>query len=355
MKVAKLMNILKIQSIISVFIILFIVFSTIAYPSSVYVITDHRDSDISAYKITGDQINYQIQMDPPLHFGFGAVGLALDPCSSTLFTSYDDAYKIGIINAKILETIKSIDIPVDFAGLVFDTKNQRLLSAQRENNKLYVYLWNPNTKTLTLEEGTPKTLTNLAHPFAHGITIDEVDRILYVTDTTNAVKYYDADDPNFGYLGSINITVSGNDRPAVGIDFYRDQQGNKFLYTGAWSHSVTHNYLVRTDISDANNPVSVERLIGASATGISVCQYTGYVYVTTSNNHIEVYNNAIFPSDPCDTETSDIDGPADIIVSGDVLYKPPAFYFEKVDVNEPNCVLPGDYITYRITYGPNEK
>jgi len=36
-----------------------------------------------------------------------------------------------------------------------------------------------------------------------------------------------------------------------------------------------------------------------------------------------------------------------------LTYKPPLFYLEKVDVNEPNCVIPDDYITYRITYGPN--
>ncbi len=29
------------------------------------------------------------------------------------------------------------------------------------------------------------------------------------------------------------------------------------------------------------------------------------------------------------------------------------FYIEKVDVNEPNSVVPGDYITYEIFYGPN--
>jgi hypothetical protein len=47
-------------------------------------------------------------------------------------------------------------------------------------------------------------------------------------------------------------------------------------------------------------------------------------------------------------------GPADIIVSGDVSYKPPLLTLSKIDdVNDGNCVLPGDYITYKITYGPN--
>jgi len=64
-----------------VFITAILLFSAIAYPRSLFVITDHEDSDVSAYKINGDQVNYQTQIDPPLHFGNGAVGLALDPCS----------------------------------------------------------------------------------------------------------------------------------------------------------------------------------------------------------------------------------------------------------------------------------
>ena len=112
------------------------------------------------------------------------------------------------------------------------------------------------------------------------------------------VKFYDAHDPNFGYLDSIDITVNGNDREAVGIDFYNDGQGTKYLYTGAWMHGTYHNYLVRTDINDVNNPVSTQQYLGydVGAIGIAVDQATGYIYITTSNNYIEVYNNATFPS-----------------------------------------------------------
>lgn len=41
-----------------VFITAILLFSAIAYPRSLFVITDHEDSDVSAYKIEGDQIDY---------------------------------------------------------------------------------------------------------------------------------------------------------------------------------------------------------------------------------------------------------------------------------------------------------
>ena len=45
------------------------------------------------------------------------------------------------------------------------------------------------------------------------------------------------------------------------------------------------------------------------------------------------------------------DDGSDIITIASDKIKLPYFYIKK-DANEPNCVLPGDYITYKITYGP---
>jgi parallel beta-helix repeat protein len=195
-------------------------------------------------------------------------------------------------------------------------------------------------------------LYNLEYPYAFGLALNETDMIMYVTDRSNVVKFYDANDPDFGYLGNIPIVVDSNNRTAIGIEFYRDQQGNKYLYTGGRAHSTYHNYLVRTDITDVNDPCSVEHLVGAGVTSVAVDQQTGYVYVTTSNNHIEVYNNTAFPTDPCWTDANDISGPADIIVRGDVSYKPPLFILNKVD-DISGAVLPDDVITYTINYNAN--
>jgi hypothetical protein len=177
---------------------------------------------------------------------------------------------------------------------------------------------------------------------------------LFVTDITNAVKYYSTVD--WTYQGSINIVVSGNPRYAVGIAFYDNGQGSKYLYTGSWSHNLyyNHNYLVRTNITDINSPSSTQKDVGASVLGITVDEDTGLVYATTFNNDIEVYDNATFPSDPCCTKTSGISGPAGIIVRGDVEYKPAHFLLTKDDnIPDVNCVLPDNYITYTIFYDAN--
>ncbi|GAJ11807.1 unnamed protein product, partial [marine sediment metagenome] len=65
--------------------------------------------------------------------------------------------------------------------------------------------------------------------------------------------------------------------------------------------------------------------------------------ITTYNNHIEVHNRATWESDPCDTETQGISSPADIVLAGDVGYKPSFLLLTLVkDNNDPNdeCVSP---------------
>jgi len=315
----------------------FSVFSGNVYGRSLYAITNCQGGTLTAYDIQGDQIVYQIntQIDT------WAIGLALDPESETLFVTYDGSDKLVLVDAKTMQQIDSIPVSDELSGIVYDQSKQKIYAVSREDRFLYVYLWNPITKTL-IQDGEPKILGDTDFD-AFGVVFDEEEKTLYVTDTTNQVKYYDASDPDFGYLGSINITVDSNDREAVGIDFYRDSQGNKYLYTGDWMHSTQHEYLVRTDINDVNNPVSAEHYLGSNvgAMGIAIDHQTGYVYVTTSNNHIEVYNNSTFPSDPCDIETSDIYGPADIIVRGDVSYKPPFPLVNLVkDDNDVECVSP---------------
>jgi len=318
---------------------------------SVYAIIKHSDSTIAAYDIQGDQIEYQT--DTQLDFGSGAVSLALDPNSATLFTTYDGANYIGLINAKtMIAEDDTVSAPSELAGMAFGEvdSNQRLLAVGRETTKLFVYIYNSSSKTLTLDGGVHKTLNGLGDNGAFGIALDEQEQILYVTDKTNKVKCYDATG-DFAYVEDVTIEVDGQDRPAVGIAVYNDGQGNRYLYTGAWSHNVSHNYLVRTYLNAPNAIFGqVEKYLGTNATSIAVDQATGLVYVTTSNGHIEVFDNATFPSDPIYVEDSDrISHPADICIAGDVGFLPP-FEPSKTD-NIEDCVPPRDgQITYNINY-----
>jgi len=226
--------------------------------------------------------------------------------------------------------------------MAFDHTKKKLYVVERQDDRLYVYLWNSNSKTLTLEGSTYKTLEN-AGPMM-GIALDENKERLYVSNVTSTVHYYDTN--SWNHIDSVDVN-----RGAVGIAV---DPNRHYLYTGSFSGgSGDHTFLVRTDISDINNPTFDEYDVGVCVVGLTTDEQTGLVYITDQSYKIKIFNTSTFPSDPCDYADPNFNQPRDIIVRGDVSYKPPAFYLEKIDVNEPNCVLPGDYITYKITFGPN--
>jgi len=322
-----------------------------AWAKSLYAISNHSSSAITAYSIQGGEIQRQIETN--VHWPNGAVGLALDPDSEVLFVSYDGTSKLELINARTMREISNIAAPLELAGIAFDRSKQKLYAIGRETNRLYVYVWDSDTKTLTLEDGTHKSLQNIGQEYgSYGIAVDENRGHLYVTDRTNAVKFYSTID--WSYQGTINIVVNDEERIAVGIAFHDNGEVGKYLFTGGYMHTQLNQYLTRTDVTDVNSLSFAEYNLGAAVIGVTADFDTGFVYVTTYNHHIEVYNNATFPSDPCYIETAGISGPADIIVRRSVAYKPPDFYIEKAyDINDANYVLPNDEITYIVTYGPN--
>lgn len=86
------------------------------HAKSVYAITKHWQSTIQIYDIQGDQLEYQEGIEPDTT---GAVGLACDTDSETLFTTHDEIDGIGIIDIRTLEEIDFLTDDVDeFAGIV---------------------------------------------------------------------------------------------------------------------------------------------------------------------------------------------------------------------------------------------
>jgi len=157
-----------------------------AQAKSVYVITDHHGNTVKAYKIQGNQFEYQTDAKDLPNHGNGPVGIDIDPDSEFLFITYEDSDKITLLNAK---TMIAEQDPVaapgatDLAGLVFDSTKQKLYTVKRQDNRLYAYLWDANTKILTLEGGTYKTLENIGtYPNgAYGLTLDPESETLCVT------------------------------------------------------------------------------------------------------------------------------------------------------------------------------
>jgi len=89
--------------------------------------------------------------------------------------------------------------------------------------------------------------------------LDEGNGRFYVTNATSTVHYYDT--ASWDHEGAIDIVVNSNPREAVGIDI---DSTNHYMYTGSFHGTGGyHTFLVRTDISDINNPSFTEKPIGA--------------------------------------------------------------------------------------------
>ena len=178
---------------------------------------------------------------------------------------------------------------------------------------------------------------------------------------------YDASDPNFVHIDTITIPNANDEDEtqlnAVGVAVYNDGNGSRYLYTGAYTFPTgSHDYLVRIDLdlydANPNDPNSFLEYedVGASVTAIAVDQDTGLVYITTSNNQVQVWNTEMpfgLGWSMSDFETENISGPAGLCVS-DTDFVPP-FGVEKVDDIGYDCITPrpGEEITYTISYAYN--
>ena len=87
-------------------IVLFILIACSAQTArakSVYAIINHQSDIIGAYKIDGNQIDYQIEIQAPQQ-GARAIDLAIDSDSSCIFVTYESSYVIEIMECKNIGT-----------------------------------------------------------------------------------------------------------------------------------------------------------------------------------------------------------------------------------------------------------
>lgn len=126
-----------------------------AQGKSLYAITEHHISKMKAYKINGDQLAYQADVNVT-NYATGAVGLAIDSNLHRLFITYEDAGKVVWANAKTLDQEGFIDIGEwypsagQLAGIVTDEAKQRIYVVERGGSKLYILAWNDYNKELVL-------------------------------------------------------------------------------------------------------------------------------------------------------------------------------------------------------------
>jgi hypothetical protein len=340
------------------FVIIFGVFAGTIQAKSVYVINNTNTSQLCAYRIDGTSLVYQT--DYFCESGTSAVGLAIDESEygGFLFVTFESSpAKIEIIDAK---TMQYADIVTNtgaynLAGIVVDKGKRKVYAIDRSSHgRLFIYYWEAQTKTLTPALPSPYyvLLPGCENTYGYGIALDEENGRLYVGDNTNKIKYYNTNDwSKEGEINNVSCNVI-----SIAIDV-----PNQLLYYGSMgTYGQGDPHLYQYDISGQTES-SVD--VGCSVAGIAIDRQSSLVYLTTyggggdtfypypPQDRLMIYNSNLVKQP---WESGDIGSPAGVCVpSGDVEYKPPLFYLAKVDYNEPNSVLPGDYITYQITYGPN--
>ena len=305
---------------------------------SVYAITDHSSGTIKEYPINGNQLGNSYAQAA---FNHGEViNIAANSKTNILFVTYEEG-GIACVDFRLMTEKCFVGTP-PIAGIVVDEAKQLLYAVERETNHLYVSRWDGSSLVLL----NTVTLADLGGQGAFGIALDTETQRLYVTNNTNTVNYYDANDPCWAHLGSRNVGVQAMD---IDVD------PNKCLYIGGYQESgASPNYLVKHNLqSDVNT--NTQQDMGTTVIGIAVDPNSGLVYVTTTSRQIQVYDCSGSPFiQTYSVNTGGYSYPTGICISSVNNW---LSLIKTDDINDDDCVLPGREINYTITYdfnGPSD-
>lgn len=266
-------------------IVLFTMAPTNVLAKSLYVIAEKgtigsadRTIPLHAYNIEKDgTLTFQTEHRIPRRM-LGAVGITIDTNSEALFITYHHSGEIELVNARTMTSMGSVLAPgsYDLAGIVYDHSKQRVYCSNFGWRGLYVYNWDPDTSTLTHDNGSPFTLKRAQ---VNGIALNEIDGLLYVANGTDNVTVYNT--TNWRLEEEIKL-----DRIAISIAL--DVQ-NGFLYTGAGY--AGNSYLTQYHLETGTiREVEVET-DGSGVLGLGVDPSTGFVYLTTGANNVSGGDN----------------------------------------------------------------
>ena len=341
---ARLMTVAVVVALVTSLIGIASVVTANAGVKSLYVITNINasPSPIDAYSIQGTGLVYQTTSTVPYR-GIGAVGLAIDSVAEYLFVTYESSNTIQLVDATTMTDAGTTTAPgaSNLAGIVVDEGKQKVYAIDRYTNKLYSYLWNAGTQTLTLEGGTFIPL-----PTANslvGIALDEGNDLLYVGDQTTSVKVYNTSD--WSLAGQ--FSVSG---PATDVSI--DEANQCFYVTFGWAGLTTMSKFAISDFATGSGTETVVN-VGSMALGVAVDQATGLVYITTygsgtRQDRLLVYDGPNLTGASVPTWSSgDLGNPTGLVIPrGGVSYNP--LNLSKAD--SPDPVNPGQNLTYTISY-----
>jgi len=281
---------------------------------SLYIIADiHADpTPIQAYDITAyGTLTFQAEYGIPYHGSYGAVGLAIDSDSKTLFVTYEQSNVIQLIDATTMTDTGTTTASGarNLAGIVYDHDKGLLYCVDRNTNKLYVYDWEANTATLTGVPGSPFTLTGAT---AYGIALDEINDLLYVANISTTINVYHTSD--WSSAGTISVRRAAI---SIAVDATRG-----FVYSGG---GFMDNYYLTQYSLDTHIDEEVQVEPDAGVMGLGVDPATGLIYVGTGANNksggdnLKVYDTSLNQIDIIE----DIGNPTGLVIPiEDVSYNP---------------------------------
>ena len=247
-----------------------------ATAKSLYLIADRGSisegvQPIHVYDIGPDgSLIFQSQHDVPRKV-LGAVGIAIDSNNGFLFVTYEGSNEIQVLDARTMKGVETASAPNvwNLDGIVYDHDKQLVYCVARGENLLFVYDWDPETRTLSHAPGSPFELWDAS---AYGIALDEFDDLLYVANGSKTVTIYNTS--IWRREGRIKL-----DRVAVSIAV---DARRGLLYTGAGYKGDT--FLTQYDLAtETVKEVQVEP--DAGVMGLGVNSDTGYVYLNTGLNN----------------------------------------------------------------------
>jgi uncharacterized repeat protein (TIGR01451 family) len=324
-------------------IILFLILSVSGATESIYV-ADHR-TNVFAFDVVGDTLVYRQTLTSLTNDG---IDLAMDVKSKTLFRSAEFTSTIDLINAQSMTRIKTQTFSGPaLTGIVYDDKNNRLLGTERNTNHLYIFSWDAENQTLTLQN----PYIELAF-IRYACDVAIKDDILYVSEyhydgmpTITVLYVYDMA-LDFAYLGQIEM---GD--PVVSMDYGIPEDA---LYGGAWAVSTQ---LVKYPLDSTQ---LISKSIGISPIGLCASRTTpGRVFITTSRTGgtVEIWDTADWESNPNQTiaptftfGNNNSNGVTLSYLAGLIVDSFTIDFTKTDDVQEGYSRGPEDTITYTISW-----
>jgi len=228
--------------------------SSFAKAKSLYVLRHGamETRELLAFDISESQLVFQSQVVPPGH-GYGPVDLAIDNDSKTLFVSYEangsneGGDMIELFDTRDIDSKGNIQLEgaTNATGIIYDSQREKLYCTQRNTNDLYIYSWDADDLTLTLDPCMPIDLDYIQKG-ATDLAIN--GNKLYVSDYTYSDDYeqvvhaYDLTD-NCSWLKDIDM---GEDTVSIAYNSTDDAIYAGAIYFGTGGYPGTDNkYLIK--------------------------------------------------------------------------------------------------------------